>query len=507
MFMEKVLEINQKVMGATVEHIRAVEAYWSGVFTYMNEFMTPYWIAMNSFHSMEREKLFHRPLWETVRDYMELYRFNLQIAERGFISSFRTMNEYHFQKMAKAFSAWLNTIFDHEGEDIEQFMAGQARLLENVVYAYPQAIRDIEAEYGFHFEEGGYVKAAETERFYLYQVLPLDKKVEVREHGKPILIVPPAVLGPNILAFLPREHKSYVHCYANQGIPTYIRITKEIDTTPAVQVMTGEDDILDTRFFCEHVKARHGRSVTLNGFCQGGFMTLLALLSGELDGLVDAHLTCVAPIDGTRSRSLVEYLDHTPAGFRDLGYAVKSLPNGNQVVDGKVMSWVFKLRSIEKEAPMLTFYRDLMMFDPADGNGHGVKINKTAAALNHWLLYDRCDLPLAITQLSYDSYTIPITEDGTLPVMMFGRKLNFKRLKNQGIKWLICYAEKDDLVDKEAALAPLDYIDAEVCAFPKGHVSIATSWSDPTSQYALHTRFGDNSRGPVRYQLDLEESV
>jgi len=504
---EKFLEINQKVMGATIEHMRAVQAYWSGVLVYMTEFMTPYWIAMSSFHSMEREKLLHKPLWETIRDYMELYRFNLQIAERGFISSFHTINEYHLQKMAKAFSAWLNTIFDDEGEDIERFMARQARLLEQVVYTFPQAIRDIESQYGFHFEDGGYVKTAETERFCLYQVLPLDKKVKVREHGKPILIVPPAVLGANILAFLPHENKSYVHCFANQGIPTYIRITKDIDTTPAVQMMTGEDDILDTRFFCEQVKARHGRSTTLNGFCQGGFMTLLALLSGELDGLVDAHITCVAPMDGSRSKSLGEYLETTPARFRDLGYAVKRLPNGNRVVDGRVMSWVFRLRSIEKEAPMLTFYRDLMMFDSSNGNGHEVRISKTAAALNHWLLYDRCDLPLAITQLSYDSYTVPVTEDGTLPVNLFGRKINFKRLKDQRIKWLICYAEKDDLVEKESALAPLDYIDAEVCAFPKGHVSIATSWSDPTSQCALHTRFGDNCRGPVRYQLDLEESV
>jgi hypothetical protein len=505
--MEKFLGMNRKLMGATVEHMMAVQAYWNGVFAYMNEFMTPYWIAMNSFHSVERERLLHKPLWETMRDYMELYRFSLQIAERGFLSTFRTMNEYHLQKTAKAFSAWLNTVFDHEGEDIEQFMAGQARLLEKVVYSFPRAIRDIESEYGFHFEDGRYVKAAETERFYLYQVLPLDKTIEVREHGKPILIVPPAVLGANILAFLPREHKSYVHCFANQGIPTYIRITKDIDTTPAVQVMAGEDDVLDTRLFCEQVKARHGRSVTLNGFCQGGFMTLLALLSGELDGLVDAHITCVAPIDGSRSKSLVEYLEHMPARFRDLGYAVKSLPNGNRVVDGKVMSWVFKLRSIEKEAPMLTFYRDLMMFDTANVNGHEARISKTAAALNHWLLYDRCDLPLAITKLSYESYTIPVTEDGTLPVKLFGRKLRFKRLKDEGIKWLICYAEKDDLVDKESALAPLDYLDAEVCAFPKGHVSIATSWSDPTSPCALHTRFGGDHRGPVRYQLDLEESV
>jgi len=505
--MEKFLEINQKLMGATIAHMRAVQAYWTGVFYYMNEFMTPYWIAMNSFNSVEREKLLRTPFWETVRAYLELFQFNLEIAQRGFTTSFRTMNDYHLHKTTKAFSAWLNTIFDHDGEDIEQFMAGQARLLEKLVYSFPQAIRDIEAEYGFHFEDGGYVKAAETERFYLYQVLPLDKKVEVREHGKPILIVPPAVLGANILAFLPHENKSYVHCFANQGIPTYIRITKDIDTTPAVQVMTGEDDVLDARFFCEQVKARHGRSATLNGFCQGGFMTLLALLSGELDGLVDAHITCVAPIDGSRSNSLVEYLDQTPARFRDLGYAVRSFPNGNRVVDGKLISWVFRLRSMEKEAPLVTFYRDLMMFDSSNGNGNGVKISKTAAALNHWLLYDRCDLPLAITKLSYDSYTIPVTEDGTLPVELFGRKLNFKRLKDQGLKWLICYAEKDDLVERDSALAPLDYIDAEVCRFPKGHVSIATSWSDPTSQCALHTRFGDNYRGPVRYQLDLEESV
>ena len=146
MFMEKVLEINQKLMGATIEHMRAAQAYWTGVFAYMNEFMTPYWIAMSSFHAMERENLLHRHLWETIGDYMELYRFNIQIAERGLISSFRTMNEYHLQQMAKAFSAWLNTFLDYEGEDIEQLMAGQARLLEKVVYSFPQATRDIESE-------------------------------------------------------------------------------------------------------------------------------------------------------------------------------------------------------------------------------------------------------------------------------------------------------------------------------------------------------------------------
>ncbi len=503
--LERFSEINMKMIRATGGQVMATQTYWSGVFKYVNEFMIPYWIALKAFGSVEKDKLVSHPPWESLRDYIELLQFNLQVAEKGLTSSVGMMNDYHLREMTRAFSAWLNTILDREGEDIEMFMARQARLIQKVTYAYPKAIQEIKPEYGFHFEEKGYVKSGETDRFLLYQVLPTDKKVRVRKRGKPIIIIPPYVLGPNILAFLPKENKSYVHAFANQGIPTYVRIMKDINTTPSVQIMTGEDDALDTRFFCESVNERHGRAVTLNGFCQGGFIAVADLLSGELDGLVDALITCVAPMDGTRSKSLVEYMEHLPPRFRDLGYAVKALPNGNEVVDGKVMSWVYKLKSMEKEAPIFSFYRDLMMFDGSEDQE--VEISKTAAALNNWLIYDRGDLPVAITKMSFDSYTIPVDKDGTLPIKLFGRRLNFKRLEEKGIRFLICYAERDDLVDKESALAPSDYIDVEVTAFPKGHGSIATSWSLPSSECALHTRFGDNCRGPVRYQLDLEEGM
>lgn len=94
-----------------------------------------------------------------------------------------------------------------------------------------------------------------------------------------------------------------------------------------------------------------------------------------------------------------------------------------------------------------------------------------------------------------------------------------KRLPEKKVPWLICIADGDDLVDKEAALAALDYIDAEVCVFPKGHASIATSWSIPTSGCALHTLFPQTCkppaspeicklfRGPVRYQIDLDTAI
>jgi poly(3-hydroxyalkanoate) synthetase len=366
-----------------------------------------------------------------------------------------------------------------------------------VVHEYPQAIRKIEPEYGFHFDDGNYIKTAETERFYLYQVLPRDKSVKIRKKGKPIVIIPPYVLGANILAFLPGEGKSFVHCFANQGIPTYIRIVKDIYENVPVQEMTGEDDCLDTKFFLEKVKAAHGRPVTLCGYCQGGFTATVNYLSGELDGLVDALITSVAPLDGTRSKSLSDFLAQIPKRFEDISFAIKTLPNGNRVVNGKLMSWVYKLKSLEKDNPIIAFYRDLKLFE------RNLKINKTAAAINYWLLYDQTDLPLEICKMSFDSYTIPVAKDGTLPVTLFGRPLNFKRIKKQGIKWLICVAEKDDLVEKESALAPLDWVEAEVTVFPKGHVAIATSWSLPTTECSLDRCFLDY-RGPVRFQLDLE---
>lgn len=485
-----------------LETLKAGQLFMLGVLAYLHDFMIPYWTAANSFTSLEKRKLKQTPPLETVLDYLELLQFNLQVAEKGLSGSLRSMHEFSLQESARILHVLTNTAFDRDGEKIKDYTAGQARKMRTLVYDYPDAIRAIKPQYGLHFDDGGYQKAAETDRFILYQVLPRDKRVKVRERGKPIVILPPYVLGPNILAFLPGERKSYVHAFANEGIPTYLRVMKDIGTTPAVQCMTGEDDALDTKFFCQRLMQRHGRAVTLNGFCQGGFMAVLDILSGELDGLVDALITCVAPMDGTRSTALVEYMQHLPGRFRDLGYAVKDMPGGHRIVDGKVMSWVYKLKSMEKEFSLVTLYRDLMNLREEDGRE--VKVATTAAAMNHWLIYDRNDLPEGITRLSFDSYTIPVAEDGTLPVRLFGKPMNFKEIGKKGIKWLLCYAEKDDLVDKAAAVAPLDFVDAEVTVFPKGHGAIATSWSHPDTEYALHKRFGA-SRGPVRFQLDLEE--
>ena len=502
--MEKYLSIIQ----AMYNQANAAGNYAAGFSKYLNDFMTPYLLAVNYFSNSEKEKIGKTSLLEGLESYAGLMQFNSDLGGRALVSSMKALNDFGNMELKKAMDALINTVFTRNGDgagegDILAFMERQALMTEMLVRGYPKAISDIAPEYGFGFERGENLRVAETDRFILYQILPIDPQTDVRTDGKPILILPPYVLGANILGFLPRENRSYAHCFANLGIPTYIRIMKNIAETPAVQLMTGEDDARDTRLFCETIMARHGRMVTLNGYCQGGFMSVCDLLSGELDGVVDALITCVAPMDGTRSQGFKEFFDPLPDRFNELMYGTKILPNGNAVADGTLMGWVYKLKSIDVEFPVVAFLRDLMMFSPR--HGKAPKVSKTAAAINYWLQNERNDLPLSITRMSFDSYNTPVTGDGTLPVKLFGRSLNFHRIQEKKIPWLICYGEKDDLVEKETALAPLDFIEAEVAPFPKGHVAIATSWSNPTSECALHACFGDkNHRGPVRFQLDLD---
>ncbi len=502
------LSLPERLFSASSNAFTTSMLFYNGLVRSHLDFLDPYLTACNSFWEREKIIIPETPLDVNIEDYSALARFNLQIAEAGARSSQIQMSEYHKREMKRFIEAWFNT-FDGEREDqetLDHYFAEKAEVLRRLVVDYPDAIRAAGDMFGFHLDDGGYVRIAETDRMGLYQVLPNKPGVEIRPDLKPIMVAHPYVLGSGILAFLPGENKSYVHAFANEGIPTYVRIVKDICTCDAVQRMSGEDDARDTAYFCSMIKERHNKCVTINGFCQGGFIVLADLLSGELDGLVDAIITCVAPLDGSRSKGLIEYLEHIAPRFRNLAYATKITASGNEVIDGKVMSWVYKLKSIEREAPIFTYYRDINLFEAM--LRRGVKgIGKTAAAINYWLIYDRTDLPVDITQMSFDSYTMPISSRGDLPIKLFGRRLNFDYIREKGIRFQICYASKDDLVDPPAALAPMEFIEVEATEFPKGHAAIATSWSDPSTEFALHKRFPDGRRGPVRFQLDLSEEL
>ncbi|MCP3944312.1 MAG: metal transporter [Desulfobacteraceae bacterium] len=493
-------------MKFSVNQSNAVANLFTSISQYNTDFIFPFLVSTEYFRDIEIERIINEPPLDSYNSYMELLKFNLDLYSKMASGSMNALNEYNEKELITGFQSLYKKIFDPGDESYDEFLKRQSEMLHVLASLYPQAILDIEPEFGFHFEKNKNIKIAETDRFFLYQIMPTDKKIKIDNSCKPVLMLPPYVLGPNVLAFLPRENKSYAHFFANMGIPTYIRINKDIHTTPAFQVLTMEDDALDTRFFCEKIKLKHGKMITLNGYCQGGFSAVCNILSDKLDGLVDGLITCVSPMDGTRSKRLHGFLNSLPTRFNNLVYGTKMLPNGNKIADGNLMGWVYRLKSIEEEGPMVYLIRDLFMVTPKKNKP--VKISKTAAALNYWLKYERTDIPLSVAKMSFDSYTIPVKDDGTLPVKLFGKKLNFKKIKEKKIPWLVCYGEDDQLVEKEAALAPMDFLDIEVTPFPKGHLAIATSFSHPDSEYALDKTFPNNNcRGPVKFHLDLNDQI
>ena len=500
----------EKYISSMFHQMNIMSNYMKGLIKYSNSFLNPYLSSIKYFAEAEMRKLPYSTPVDSFYSLMGLFDFTMDITQKGLFSSYNAAYDYNKNEMNNAMEAFFNTIFsENSGEDIESYLAKQEYITSLLVNEFDTAIESAGEDFGFHFERNTNIKVAETDRFILYQILPTDKKIQVKKNGKPVLIIPPFVLGANILAFLPVENRSYAHAFANQGIPTYIRIMKDIKENLPVQLMKPEDDTNDTRIFCEKIKEKHGKLVTINGYCQGGFTTVCNVMTGELDGLVDAIITCVSPMDGTKSEGLANFLKTIPKRYNDLNYSSKILQNGVKVADGEIMSWVYKLKAIENEAPVTAFYRDMKMFVPRDKKQQiqNVQVNKSAAAINYWLRNERNDLPIAITEMSFSSYNTPVTDDGTLPVKIFGRKLNFNRIKEKGLKWLICYGESDDLVEKGAAIAPSQYIPVELSAFPRGHVAIATSWSSPDSKCALHKVFGENNRGPVKFQLDLDKEL
>lgn len=498
-----ILELNS----ALVSQALSTAYLTQGMACYNNEFLSPLFMAMETFADVENQRFFTRLPEENMHAYTELLSMNFDLITRYTQGALQALEAFNTLEMPRYFASLQQALLSNSCEPLKKYYQETQYLLRNVVDGYPEAIQEIEPEYGFHFERNPESLIAETDRFHLRQVSPSQQSISTDDTMKPMIIVPPFVLGANILAFLPGEKKSYAHSFANHSIPTYIIIIKDIHQTPAVQTMSLEDYAQDTRFFAETIKKKHNLPVTLNGYCQGGFSSLCNILSGKLDGLVDALITCVAPMDGTRSEGLGNLLNNLPTPFNDLAYGTKTLANGNKIANGDLMGWMYKLKSIENSGPIIAFIRDMMMLS-AKGVSKEFTINKTIAALNYWLNNERSDLPLAMTEMSYQSYTKPIGSDGTLPISMFGEKLNLKAIENKKISWLLCYGMSDDLVEKDVALAPLDYIDVEVTPFPKGHVAIATSWSHPDSECSLDSLIGEEKkRGPVRFQLDLSKQV
>ena len=427
---------------------------------------------------------------------LEVLQHNQELVTRGMMSAQEKLMGFVFDQIEEGVQATMNTMFGGEGEDLTGFMRREADNMEAVAN-FTVEIEKIKDEFGFHFNTPGYKLVHETDSFQMYQVMPVKKGVKVNDNLKPMLLVPPYMLGVHILSFLPGENKSYAHSFANEGIPTYVRVVKDIMENPAVQTMTPDDDCDQTRELCQKLVDKHGKKVTLNGTCQGGYICLMNILSGTLTEQVDALITNVAPIDGTYSQAI----NGMPRMHHD--FLTATLPNGTKVANGYLLSLGMRFVAIDRETPLVKVIDQASLHKATGGNP-----GKTVAALFRWLLKERVHLPLEIAKMSSATFQNPIGEDGSLPVQLYGKPLNVKTMAELNIPWYQNYAVKDDLVTPPCAIAANKFLEGtgivESVPFPGGHVAILTS---PYSKKSpVNGRFKDRSgqeyRGPVTFQLE-----
>ena len=126
-FLERLSKSPSKTLEASLNLLKGLQMFWTGVFKYTSEFMDPSWNALSAFYNAEGEKLRHTPPCETSRAYAELLQFNVELASRALNSTLTQMNDYHLRQAREALMATLNTLFDCDGEDIAGFAARKAR--------------------------------------------------------------------------------------------------------------------------------------------------------------------------------------------------------------------------------------------------------------------------------------------------------------------------------------------------------------------------------------------
>ena len=486
----------QSTLSQTSEISTSWLRYWTALIRAFNreqmEFADSYLISAQIALQAAREN----PM--SALETIEIMQHKQSLMLKGLFASQNKMTEFMFDQMKEGINALTNTALDSkEGEDLVGFVRREADIMEAVAN-FPEQIEKIKDEFGFHFNTSAYELIHETDTFLMYQVLPVKEGVKVNNDLKPILLIPPFMLGSHILSFLPYENKSYAHTFANEGIPTYVRVVKDIMENEKVQATTPDDDCTQTQELCAKLAEKHGKKVTLNGTCQGGYISLMNLLSGKFKDVSDTLITNVAPIDGTLS----DAISGMPSMHHD--FVTTTLPGGGKVANGYMLSLGMRFVAIDREVPLVKVLDQASLQKATDLNP-----GKTVAALFRWLLKERVHLPLEIAKMSTRTFHEPISEDGTLPVTLYDKPLNVRDLEKLNIKWYQNYALKDDLVTPQCATAANKFLEGtdviESVPFPGGHVAILTSpynKRSPVNDW-FTSKDGKKYRGPVRFQLDL----
>lgn len=342
--------------------------------------------------------------------------------------------------------------------------------------------------FGLRFDDGRWYKLAETDRMELWLV---DRFDHLRKKAVPLVMIPPMVLDPGVLAWDDRQ--SFVHYLSERDIPTGIIVNKDIRTTPAVQKMTPEDLILD----CRELSIELGRyfyntQIVFGGYCQGAESSLRALAAGKLKGVAHTALMGVAPIDPTDVGTLYDNHQHLFDGT-SLDDACTTMPSGNQVIDGDVMRQVINYGNPEANNPVSELVRELALCNEG--------MPRTSGLVMWYWLNRTVPLPPRIIELTNKGYENPMV-DGVYGYELFGEKPDLKRLAEHGIEHLwVGTAERDTLVRQEASTKLVTIlrgiVDVNLCQYDKGHLGIVRDCCREGSDEPLDGHSKRGQEGPV----------
>lgn len=471
-----------------------------GLFNHRMAFLSPIYKLFAKFNENDNASLMANPtvdnIARSIKERMEIFTYmDKTVKEIGEEVS-KIVPDFFNLEFNKALQVHLKP---EEGESLEDYQKGLLKLLKRVVYEYPKEIAEAGNKYGFQFDNGKYEVISDTDSFILYKVLPTKQNVTIKENCQPMLFIHPYVLGHNVLGFFPNLDRSYIHAFANAGVPTYLRYRKKANQSATVLSTTLDEDILATKTFCKLLSDMYKKPVVLNGYCHGGWLSLVALLSGELDNLVDTLITSVAPLDAAQAEIYHPTVNMVKNLETDI-FKLADLKDNRRYIDGEIVSLFVKLPTSGKENGIYTFFDALKQFKKLIDKPISVEM----AGMQHWLLHERVPMSVDMMQSILDAYITPIAEDGTFPAKPFGKKINIKRIDEKKIKFYICYAEKDYIVPPSTNKTIKKWVKVEEVAFPKGHAAIATSWSKPGSECFVGNEF-EGKRGPLKYYLDLQK--
>jgi hypothetical protein len=194
----------------------AIQTSMATLTRYSNAFFIPFLLSSHYFSREESQRFWTRTPLENFSAYLKLGQMNLDMIGRALSGGMMATNQF----LEMGIQDLLPNLASASPEACAKFAQRMDKLAKGVAYTYPEAINGIGDEFGFHFErQPAHAKVDESARFELYQVLPTDSKVEVRQDGKPVLVIPPFVLGANILAFFTGRRAQLLPCICQPGDP------------------------------------------------------------------------------------------------------------------------------------------------------------------------------------------------------------------------------------------------------------------------------------------------